>query len=57
MLLFEKKVSKVELVVEEVFQHTLKSVENETSQGLLFGVRRDKEGIMSSFGRKRCSEK
>ena len=55
--LFEKKIAKVEVVMEEVLERTLKSVEDDKTQGLMFGYRKEKEGMMNSFGRKRRAEK
>jgi hypothetical protein len=57
LTLFERKFTKLELVMEEVLDKSLKSVENENAQGTLFGLRREKDGIMGGFGRKRRADK
>ena len=53
LMLFEKKFAKMELVMEEFLQRTLQSIEEENVQGILFNHRKDKEGMMNGFGRKR----
>jgi len=39
--------------MEEMLEKTLKSVEDDKTQGLLFGYRKEKDGMMNNFGRKR----
>jgi hypothetical protein len=59
LLLFEKKFSKMELVMEEVLQTALKSNgEEESHRGIVFSIRKEKDGVIGSFGRKkRINEK